>query len=73
MQQQDWITATTSNEVDGGFLSFDLPTSETIKHRCIPISVSGWPRMKPVERPGIEPPSPTGVRMKLARLRGSVL
>jgi hypothetical protein len=28
--------------------------------------------MKAVERPGIEPP-PTGVRMKLARLRGSGL
>jgi hypothetical protein len=32
MQQQDWITAAALNKVDYSFLSFDLLTSETIKH-----------------------------------------
>jgi hypothetical protein len=41
MQQQDWITATTSNEVDCGFLSVDSRTGETVKHGSMPINVSG--------------------------------
>jgi hypothetical protein len=41
MQQQDWITTASLNEVDCSFLSFDLFMSEAIKHGGTYISVLG--------------------------------
>src|SRR5262249_53248140 len=50
MRQQEWIPAPAADEVNGGFLSVDLLTSETIKYGSLYLSVSGWPRPKALER-----------------------
>jgi hypothetical protein len=52
MQQLDGITATTLHEVDGRFVSGDLLTRETIRHRSIYTRVLGSPQTRAVERPG---------------------